>query len=73
MLQLVGYLGCVYLVLKGLEILVTALAGREEKNVHNLNLLLALLALAGAIGAAYLFVGWFTAQGNAMPNFPRLP
>lgn len=57
MLQLIGFLGCVYLLVKGLE-----LYGSKEPS--------ALVGIAGilAIVAAIIFFFLFLLQGSAMPS-----
>lgn len=67
MLQIIGYLLCVYLVFKGIEIWMIGTTAKKENN-----------RWAGVIGGlffwtafalAILFAVFFTAQGAAMPRF----
>lgn len=67
MLQIIGWLGCLYLFVKGLEIAGSAssyqpsIADSEKLEMRTPTLLAILLAVAGSLG----FALWLAAQGSA--------
>ncbi len=63
MLQIIGYLGCVYLVFKGVEIFLAA-SESDDETVRNA----AVWALVAAIGAAIGFAIWLNSQASSMPR-----
>ncbi len=73
MLQIITYLLCFYLVVKGIEILQIALAsGREDRRPM---IILGALTLAACLLAAFAFVGMqdnqATSMASSMPTLPR--
>ena len=69
MLQIIGYLLCVYLIVKGFEFLHrSACAPKDASGAHWAT---AALMFLGCCAAAVVFFFWFTAQGS-QPGPPRL-
>lgn len=65
MIQLIGFLLCVYMFIRGLDI-----GSRAEDRKSRTSAILANLAGAIAIIASLIFFLLFIAQGNAVPSFP---
>lgn len=64
MLQIIGWLGCFYLLIKGLEIGNSQQFRAENGRVSNAGALIAVLTIFGAIG----FGAALLLQGDAFPN-----
>jgi len=64
MLQIIGWLGCFYLLIKGLEIGNSQHFRAENGRVSNAGAMIAVLAIFGAI----VFAAAFLLQGDAFPN-----
>jgi hypothetical protein len=67
MLQLIGWLGCVYLIVKALEISANP-AFKKEAGSADVNSV-ALAAIGLAFVAAIVFALLFWGQGAALPNY----
>jgi uncharacterized membrane protein HdeD (DUF308 family) len=70
MLQIITYLLCFYLIVKGIEILQIALAsGRENRRPM---IILGALTLAACVLAAFAFIGMQDSQASSMSaSMPR--
>ena len=72
MLQILTYLLCFYLVIKGVEVLQIALASGREKRRGMITL--GVLTLAACVIAAFVFVGMQDEMaGSLSANLPRVP
>lgn len=69
MLQVIIWLGCVYLVVKGVGVLMTALASPRKPRTGLI--ILGGLTLAACVAAAGLFFWLSLAIGSEMPELPR--
>lgn len=75
MIQVIGFLFCVYLIFKGVEIFQIALSSsRDDRGTA---LTVGALALIGSLVVAALFAWWLVEEGQRMQNIqnqmPRLP
>lgn len=75
MVQVIGFLLCIYLVFKGVEIFQIALASpRDHKSF---TMVVGALSLVGSIVVAVLFAWWLLEEGQRLQNLPnqmpRLP
>ena len=64
MLQIVTYLLCVYLVIKGVEILQIAIMGNRES--RSLGIAIGILSLVVCVGAALFFYKFINMQAESM-------
>ena len=65
MIQLIGFLGCFYVFIRGLDIVAQSDADRH-KETRFARKLIGGVACVGALGFAYFFIE----QGQAMPPLP---
>lgn len=63
MLQIIGWIGCLYLVIKALEIASNPVFRNENGMLKNMAMTACLLAWSGAL----IFALWLGAQGSAFP------
>lgn len=68
MIQIIGLLLCVYLVFKGIEILMTAAASTHES--RNTLVVWGVLCFLAAVAIAGLFAFLLLMSGSPMPNLP---
>jgi len=68
MLQLIGWLGCLYLVVKALELAASSSFRDENGNMKTTAMAAAVLAWFGAAGFALLFLGQGAALQTLTPS-----
>ena len=66
MLQIITYLLCVYLVVKGVEVLQIAIMGNRES--RGVGLAIGVLTLVVCVGAALFFYNFINMQATAMSS-----
>ncbi len=66
MIQLMGYLLCIYLIFKGVEIFQIGLVSPKEKKKGAM--ILGIAALAASVLVALIFIGQFADQNIDVPN-----
>ena len=70
MLQIIGWLGCFYLVVKGLQIITDDARQRPDGKTGQQAMAVAFVAWTGAI----VFAGWLNLQGTgALETEPSIP
>jgi uncharacterized membrane protein (DUF485 family) len=75
MLQIITYLLCVYIILKGIEIFQIGLMGTAER--RKIGMAIGAVMIVASIGAAGVFTYLITIQANEidsrMQNLPKMP